>query len=73
MREPVILLVILVTCCGGQPLAMPDEQVLISQLLYSYDAASRPVYNASQSVEVKFGMSFIQICDMVYQFETRVN
>jgi hypothetical protein len=43
---------------------VPDEQLLISSLLFNYDASARPVYNASQSVEVKFGMSFIQICDM---------
>ena len=44
---------------------VPDEQFLISRLLNDYDPASRPVFNASHTVEVKFGIAFIQICDMV--------
>ena len=44
---------------------MSDEQALLSELLADYDPAARPVYDASTPVVVKFGMSYIQICDMV--------
>jgi hypothetical protein len=52
-----------------------DEQVLLAELLADYDPAARPVYNASNPVQVKFGMSYIQICDMVSSkfFLTRLN
>lgn len=43
---------------------IPDEQLLIGRLLRYYDPASRPVFNASKPVIIKFGLSFIQICDM---------
>ena len=45
-------------------LNIPDEQYLIAKLLKNYDPASRPVYNASKPVTIKFGFSLIQICDM---------
>jgi hypothetical protein len=44
---------------------MPEEQQLIAHLLSNYDMATRPVFNASDATEVRFGMSYIQICDMV--------
>jgi hypothetical protein len=44
---------------------LPDEQILLSRLLLNYDPASRPIYNASNPVNVQFGISFTQICDMV--------
>ena len=44
---------------------IPDEQLLIGRLFRNYDPASRPVFNASKPVIVKFGLAFIQICDMV--------
>ena len=44
---------------------VPDEQRLLYKLLYNYDTASRPVYNASHRVTVKFGITLIQIFDMV--------
>ena len=44
---------------------IPDEQYLIAKLLKNYDPASRPVFNASKPVVVKFGFALIQICDMV--------
>ena len=43
---------------------MPDEQVLISELLSNYDVAARPVFNASMPVVVKFNFALIQIIDM---------
>ncbi len=44
---------------------LPDEQRLIYETLYMYDSAARPVFNASKSVNLKFGISLIQICDLV--------
>jgi hypothetical protein len=43
---------------------LPDEQRLLEFLLDNYDPASRPVFNASDSVEVKFGFSLVQLYDM---------
>ena len=42
-----------------------DEQVLISRLLWNYDPAARPVFNASKPVIIKFSFALIQLCDMV--------
>jgi hypothetical protein len=42
----------------------PDEQLLLARLLSNYDMAARPVFNASKPVNVHFGISFTQICDM---------
>jgi len=50
-----------VTCCDS---LLTDEQRLLKNLMRNYDKASRPVFNASHSVEVKFSFSLIQICDM---------
>ena len=47
---------------------VPDEQRLIRYLLNDYDTASRPVFNASQTVVVKFGITLAQIADMVAIF-----
>ena len=47
---------------------MHDEQALISRLLWNYDPAARPVYNASHPVIVKFSFALIQLCDMVSVF-----
>jgi hypothetical protein len=44
---------------------LPDEQVLLAKLLTNYDMAARPIYNAAKPVNVQFGISFTQICDMV--------
>ncbi len=44
---------------------MPDEQRLVYHALRTYDPASRPVYNASKKVTIKFSFALIQICDMV--------
>lgn len=45
----------------------PDEQRLLANLLHQYEPAARPVYNASSVVTVKFGLTLIQIFDMVSQ------
>ena len=42
-----------------------DEQRLLDKILHDYNTASRPVYNASQKVTVKFGITLTQITDMV--------
>ena len=44
---------------------IPDEQRLMRKILHNYDTASRPVYNASHCVTVKYGLTLIQIADMV--------
>jgi len=46
------------------PLNLPDEQVLITDLLKNYDPAARPVYNASMPVVVRFNFALFQIIDM---------
>jgi len=54
---------------GGVPrrksVVIPDEQRLMRHLLSDYDPASRPVFNASRTVVVKFGITLAQIADMV--------
>ena len=42
-----------------------DEQRLLDKLLTGYNPASRPVYNASEIVTVKFGITLTQVSDMV--------
>lgn len=42
-----------------------DETRLIEKILHNYNNAARPVYNASQTVTVKFGITLTQISDMV--------
>ncbi|XP_050402297.1 neuronal acetylcholine receptor subunit alpha-10 isoform X2 [Patella vulgata] len=41
-----------------------DEQRLMDTILGDYNSASRPVYNASHTVTVKFGITLTQISDM---------
>lgn len=43
---------------------VPDEQRLLETILYDYNTAARPVYNASKTVTVKFGLTLTQIADM---------
>lgn len=50
---------------GSRTIRIPDEQRLLRQLLHQYDTAARPVYNASHTVTVKFGLTLTQIADMV--------
>jgi hypothetical protein len=44
---------------------IPDEQRLMEVMFRTYEPASRPVYNASHVVLVKFGITLTQISDMV--------
>ncbi|GFO05212.1 neuronal acetylcholine receptor subunit alpha-4 [Plakobranchus ocellatus] len=44
---------------------VPDEQVLMEKLMIGYHRYSRPVVNASYTVTVKFGLTLVQISDMV--------
>ena len=44
---------------------MPDEQRLLMKMFRVYDNSVRPVYNATNNVVVKFGLTLIQIMDMV--------
>ncbi|UJR23945.1 hypothetical protein I4U23_026913 [Adineta vaga] len=44
--------------------SIPDEQRLMAQLLRNYDPSARPVYNASNTVSVAFGISLTQLSDM---------
>ena len=49
----------------GKNIRIPDEQRLLMKLLHNYDTAARPVFNASHTVTVKFGLTLTQIADMV--------
>ena len=44
---------------------VPDEQRLLQKLFRNYDNSVRPVYNATTSVVVRFGLALVQIMDMV--------
>ncbi|CAF3299274.1 unnamed protein product [Rotaria socialis] len=44
--------------------SIPDEQRLMAQLLRNYDPSARPVYNASNTVSVAFGIALTQLSDM---------
>ncbi|CAF0997049.1 unnamed protein product [Rotaria sordida] len=44
--------------------SIPDEQRLMAQLLRNYDPSARPVYNASDTVSVAFGIALTQLSDM---------
>ena len=44
---------------------VPDEQLLMERLMIGYHKYARPVVNASFTVIVKFGLTLVQISDMV--------
>jgi hypothetical protein len=46
---------------------IPDEQRLLNKVFRAnrYDSSVRPVFNATASVKVNFGLTLIQIMDMV--------
>ena len=44
---------------------MTDEQMLLSSIMRGYDRYTRPVYNASSTVNVKLGMTLVTIFDFV--------
>ena len=44
---------------------MPDEQRLLARLLGNYERSVRPVFNASHTVLIHFGLTLIHILDMV--------
>jgi len=50
--------------------SIPDEQRLMAQLLRNYDPSARPVYNASNTVSVAFGIALTQLSDMVCDYKT---
>jgi hypothetical protein len=50
---------------GNDSDSIPDEQRLMAQLLRNYDPSARPVYNASNTVSVAFGIALTQLSDMV--------
>lgn len=52
--------------------SIPDEQRLMAYLLRNYDPSARPVYNASNTVSVAFGISLTQLSDMVREYETEL-
>src|SRR5690242_20535288 len=51
--------------------SIPDEQRLMAQLLRNYDPSARPVYNASNTVSVAFGIALTQLSDMVCDYRYR--
>ena len=51
----------------GAPIAMSDEKRLIKKLLDDYEKVGvigRPVYDTSQTINVSYGLSLIQILDL---------
>ena len=54
-----------VLCNETDSLPMTDEQRLYRRLRMNYDPFTRPVYNASQPVVVKIGITLTQIFDLV--------
>ncbi|XP_070174356.1 acetylcholine receptor subunit alpha-like 2 [Littorina saxatilis] len=57
-----VVLVTLLPVCAMS--VRVDEQRLLDAMMSEYNTAARPVYNASQTVTVKFGLTLIQIYDM---------
>ncbi len=53
--------------------SIPDEQRLMAQLLRNYDPSARPVYNASNTVSVAFGIALTQLSDMVCHSLGQIN
>ena len=49
---------------------VPDEQRLLDKVFRNYDNSVRPVYNATTSVRVRFGLALVQIMDMVSKMYT---
>ena len=49
----------------GNGRVIPDEQRLLRKMFRTYDNSVRPVYNATSNVVVNFGLTLIQIMDMV--------
>ena len=50
---------------AGNGRVIPDEQRLLMKMFRTYDNSVRPVYNATSNVVVNFGLTLIQIMDMV--------
>jgi hypothetical protein len=55
-----IYLIFFSGCCGG-----PNEKRLLSNLLDKYNTLERPVFNESEPVVVSFGLTLMQIIDVV--------
>ncbi len=49
----------------SQKRLVPDEQRLLEKIFKHYEPSVRPVYDATNSVMVEFGVTLIQIMDMV--------
>ena len=65
---PLLFLTVLsasITVLGAINRVIPDEQRLLNKVFRNYDHSVRPVFNATNSVMVKFGLTLIQIMDMV--------
>jgi len=53
--------------CSDAPRIMSDEKRLIKYLLRNYEkvgVVGRPVFNQSDTIKVKYGLSLIQILEM---------
>lgn len=50
---------------GSQFRPLTDEERLIDNLMVNYHTVSRPVFDASHSVVVSFGLALVQIQRMV--------
>lgn len=60
-----VVTVLMPLTCSTVLRGVPDEQRLLAKIYRNYDNSVRPVYNATNNVIVKFGLSLIQIIDMV--------
>lgn len=60
-----LMFIYFVAFCDEQIKKIPDEQRLLEKILDNYNTAARPVYNASRNVTISYGMTLIQISDMV--------
>lgn len=58
------LLVVCLELCGGDE----NEKRLIKDLLSTYDKRARPSKNASQALNVTFGLALAQLIDVVSIF-----
>lgn len=67
----ILMLVLLLSAAGcyhakaASARVIPDEQRLLNKVFKNYDQSVRPVFNATKNVVVSFGLTLIQIMDMV--------
>lgn len=63
-RPKLICLHFIVPLCGTA-LASEDEERLVRDLFRGYNKLIRPVQNMTQTVDVRFGLAFVQLINVV--------